>query len=630
MLIYQNTKGGFVNDVRDGFIATKIQKEFELHHLNHSNDAEYRAWANSLQYMRNVLDDNDISNECRLAIEYQIPLTAKRIDFLIAGMDEKDNNNIVVIELKQWENSEPTQREDVVKTFVAGANRAVCHPSYQAYSYAKIVENFNEDVYKEHITLKPCAYLHNYREENRKNIDNDLYHNAIQLAPIFLENDLVKLRNFIKTYIKKKGNTDLLMKIENGKLKPAKALQDALASMLDGNKEFYLIDEQKVAYETVKKLVEKSLSNVNKINSENTKYTIIIEGGPGTGKSVVAIQLLCDLTQKGYAVNYVTKNAAPRNVYFEKLRQNNYKWNYIKNLFKGSGSFIGVPNNYFDCLIADEAHRLTDKSGQFHHLGENQIKEIIHASKVSVFLIDEDQKVTTMDIGSIDLIKKYAKEENSIVYYGNEINLVSQFRCNGSDGYLAFLDNLLGIRKTANLTFDMDYDIRLFSNPVLMKQELAKKNQINNKSRMLAGYCYNWISKNNRYDDIYDICLENDFKAKWNFSNTNTWAIDKESFDQIGCIHTSQGLEFDYCGVIIGKDLIYRDGKVISDFTKRAKTDSSLKGIKSSKNYELADRIIKNTYRTLLSRGQKGCYIYCEDKPLLNYISQMLNIKIEQ
>ena len=420
------------------------------------------------------------------------------------------------------------------------------------------------------------------------------------------------------------------MKIENGKLKPAKALQDALASMLDGNKEFYLIDEQKVAYETVKKLVEKSLSNVNKINSENTKYTIIIEGGPGTGKSVVAIQLLCDLTQKGYAVNYVTKNAAPRNVYFEKLRQNNYKWNYIKNLFKGSGSFIGVPNNYFDCLIADEAHRLTDKSGQFHHLGENQIKEIIHASKVSVFLIDEDQKVTTMDIGSIDLIKKYAKEENSIVYYGNEINLVSQFRCNGSDGYLAFLDNLLGIRKTANLTFDMDYDIRLFSNPVLMKQELAKKNQINNKSRMLAGYCYNWISKNNRYDDIYDICLENDFKAKWNFSNTNTWAIDKESFDQIGCIHTSQGLEFDYCGVIIGKDLIYRDGKVISDFTKRAKTDSSLKGIKSSKNYELADRIIKNTYRTLLSRGQKGCYIYCEDKPLLNYISQMLNIKIEQ
>ena len=176
----------------------------------------------------------------------------------------------------------------------------------------------------------------------------------------------------------------------------------------------------------------------------------------GTGKSVVAIQLLCDLIQKGFSANYVTKNAAPRNVYFEKLKQNKYKLNYIKSLFKGSGSFIDVPNNYFDCLIADEAHRLNAKSGMFKNLGENQIKEIIHASRVSVFLIDENQKVTTSDIGSIDLIKYYAQMEGSAVYFGEELNLVSQFRCNGSDGYLAFLDNLLGIRQTANTTFDMD------------------------------------------------------------------------------------------------------------------------------------------------------------------------------
>lgn len=123
----------------------------------------------------------------------------------------------------------------------------------------------------------------------------------------------------------------------------------------------------------------------------------------GTGKSVVAIQLLCDLIKKGYSANYVTKNAAPRNVYFEKLKQNKYKLNYIKNFFKGSGSYIDVPNNYFDCLIADEAHRLNAKFGMFQNLGENQIKEIIHASKVSVFLIDENQVVTTSDIGSIDL-----------------------------------------------------------------------------------------------------------------------------------------------------------------------------------------------------------------------------------
>ena len=330
----------------------------------------------------------------------------------------------------------------------------------------------------------------------------------------------------------------------------------------------------------------------------------------------------------GYSVNYVTKNAAPRNVYFEKLKQDKFKLNYIKNLFRGSGSYIDVPNNYFDCLIADEAHRLNAKSGMFQNLGENQIKEIIHASKVSVFFIDEDQIVTTADIGSIDLIKKFAEEEGSIVYCGDELNLVSQFRCNGSNGYLAFLDDLLGIKEVPNTDFDIDYDIKLFDDPNKMRESLKEKNDINNKSRMLAGYCYNWITKKNPDSDEYDIVLEKNFKAKWNFGNTSTWAIDENSFSEVGCIHTSQGLEFDWCGVIIGKDLRFDGTKIITDYTKRAKTDNSLKGIRSNRNFDLADKIIRNTYRTLLSRGQKGCYIYCEDKELLKYISKKLNKEI--
>lgn len=628
MIVYSNTKGGFVDDVRNGIIAKKITEEFLKHNIRHNNDAEYRAWSNSLVHMRNALDDSEISDECSVAIEYQIPLTSKRVDFLIGGNDEKNNNNIVVIELKQWENCYTTSKPDIVTTFTGGANRSVCHPSYQAYSYAKIIENFNEDIYKNNISLIPCAFLHNYKEENRKNIDNEFYAEAITYAPIFLAEDVSKLRNFIKKYIKKKDGIDILMKIENGRIKPAKALQDSISSMIRGNEEFYLIDEQKVAYETIKKLVTKSLSESNQLNRFNQKYTIIIEGGPGTGKSVVAIKLLCDLIQKGYSVNYVTKNSAPRDVYFEKLKRDKQKLNYLKTLFKSSGSFIDTPNNYFDCLIADEAHRLNAKSGFFQHLGENQIKEIIHSAKVSVFFIDEDQIVTTSDVGSVDLIKKFAEEEGSSIYHSQDLNLVSQFRCNGSDGYLSFLDNLLGIRQTANYNIEIDYDIRLFNNPTLMKEELKKKNY-NNKARMLAGYCYDWITKKDIYNDIFDIVLENNFKAKWNFSNTNTWAIDENSFDQIGCIHTCQGLEFDYCGVIIGKDLYYENNEVKTNFLARAKKDNSLRGIKSNKNYSLADRIIRNTYRTLLSRGQKGCYIYCEDKELLRYISNILGIIIE-
>lgn len=626
MIIYENTKKGFFNDIKDGIIVKAISNSFTMRNINHNNPAEVKAWENSLRYVRDALDDDLIEDDVKLAIEYQIPLTSKRVDFLIGGVDEENNNNIVVIELKQWENSGITSRKDIVTAFTGGAERAVCHPSYQAYSYAKIIENFNEDIYKEHITLKPCAYLHNYKEENRSNIDNIHYKEAIECAPIFLHDDIVKLRDFIKRYIRKKDNIDLLMKIENGKLKPAKALQDALTSMMQGNKEFYLIDEQKVTYETVKKLVVKSLKDSKNLCRTPTKSVIIVEGGPGTGKSVVAIQLLVDLIQKGYSANYVTKNSAPRDVYFEKLKQEKYKLNYIKSLFKGSGSFIDVDRDFFDCLIIDEAHRLNEKSGMFHNLGENQIKELINASKVSLFLIDEHQKVTTSDIGSIDLIKKFATEAGATIYQGEEYNLVSQFRCNGSDGYLAFLDNLLGIKETANKVMDLDYDVKVFDDSNEMREVLRIKNNINNKSRMLAGYCYDWISKNARTAEIFDIILENNFQAKWNFNNT-IWAIDENSFEQVGCIHTSQGLEFDYVGVIIGKDLRYENNRVITDYTKRAKTDASLKGIKSSKNYKLADEIIRNTYRTLLSRGQKGCYIYCEDKALREYIKSVLNQK---
>ena len=583
MIVYRNSKGRFVEDVRSNNIASIIEQEFFAHNISHNNTAEYRSWANSLQYLRNAIDVPQIDDECQVAIEYQIPLTSKRVDFLIAGVDENNHNNVVIIELKQWETSGKTSRPDIVTAFTGGANRAVVHPSYQAYSYAKTIESFNENVQEYDISLQPCAYLHNYREINRSNIDCPLYREAVSLAPVFLEGDSGKLTDFILKFVRNKSKIDLLYKIEDGRLRPAKALQDALGSMLKGNREFYLIDEQKVAFETIRRLVKMSLDQATMPDASHSKYTVIIEGGPGTGKSVVAIQLLCDLIQSGYSANYITKNAAPRNVYFEKLRRDAYRQNYIRSLFKGSGSFVDAGKDYFDCLIVDEAHRLQMKSGLYQNQGECQTREIIHSSRVSVFFIDEDQVVTTSDVGSVDLIKE-----------------------------------------TANTRMDLDYDIRVFDNPCAMREALREKNRVANKSRMIAGYCYDWISKNGKSG--YDIVLSDGFKAQWNFSDTATWAIDEDSFEQVGCIHTSQGLEFEYVGAIIGRDLIFRDGKVQTDFRARARTDSSLKGIKTTRNYALADRIIRNTYRTILSRGQKGCFIYCEDTALGNYIKNQLSL----
>jgi len=615
MLIYTGTIKDFNQSVLMGDIADRIEKEFRSKRIPFGQDKEYRSWDNSLRAMSLVLNDNEIDENIRVAIEYQIPTTGKRVDFIVSGFDEVNIPTAVIIELKQWETAEKTSREDLVTTFVASAVRSVTHPSYQAYSYAKTIENYCEYVEKYQVNLIPCAYLHNFKENYRDHLDNELYKTAIELAPIFLKIDALKLRSFIKTHVKKCDNGELLYGIENGKIRPSKALQDALVLMMDGNEEFVMIDEQKVVYSTILRLVELSQKN-------NKKYTVIVEGGPGTGKSVLAIQLLVELRDK--LVNYVTKNAAPRNVYFQKLRQEKYKLSYVKNLFKSSGAYVNTKKNTYDCLLVDEAHRLNEKSGLFANLGENQIKEIINASKVSVFFIDEDQIVTSKDFGSIKEIIKCAKELNSEVLGGEEYKLTSQFRCNGSDGYLAFLDHILEIRETANYDgFTNDYKFEVYDNPTLMREDLRNLNRINNKARMIAGYCYDWITQKNKDENIYDISLDYDFNAKWNFNTTNTWAIDEDSFDEVGCIHTSQGLEFDYVGVIIGKDLIFRNGHVLTDPYKRAKTDQSLRGLKKDKDAQLIDRIIRNTYKTLLTRGQKGCFVYCEDRELAEYIKEM-------
>lgn len=619
MIVYSGTLRDFHASVLDGIIADRIVEELKRVAFFTDSKSEYKSWDQSLKAVSYVLKDPDIHENLHVAIEYRIPATNKRVDFILSGLDELQHKKAVIIELKQWEKATRTNKADLVQTFLAGRERLTTHPSYQAYSYAQIIRNYNERFHHSDIELIPCAYLHNYTQEYAHELLHEQYQHIIQQSPVFLKKDGSKLQAFIKRHIKTTDHGKIIEDIEHGKIRPSKALQDAVASMLRNNEEFVLIDEQKVVYSSIVSIVEEAVKN-------NKKHTIIVQGGPGTGKSVLAINLLATLTQTGGMVNYVTKNSTPRNVYFSKLRKSNFKNNYINNLFKGSGAYIDAPSNSFQCLLVDEAHRLNQKSGMFQNLGESQIKEIINASLVSVFFIDEDQIVTTKDYGSIQEITKNAQYLNSTVITGDEYVLASQFRCNGSDGYIAFLDHILGIRETANYDgFEHDYEFKVFNNPNDMREALRQKNS-NNKARMVAGYCYNWISQKD--NKLYDIELNDTFKAQWNFSNTNTWAIDEDSFDQVGCIHTSQGIEFDYVGVIIGKDLYVEDGRVKTNPNARAKTDQSLKGLKSKPNPELADRIIRNTYKTLMSRGQKGCYVYCEDIELSRKFKNIqINIK---
>lgn len=616
MIIYRATKKQFVEDVFNNTIADNIDEAFYEHLGRHTSPNEVRSWQNSMQFMYKVVDTPELPDDAGVAIEYQIPLTAKRVDFIVSGLNAQKKEQIVIIELKQWEEAEPTQKPGVVVTRFQHGKAEVAHPSYQAWSYAYMLSNYNLSIQERDVQIKPCAYLHNYTPDGM--INGKLYEDYVAKAPVFLKNDAARLQDYILRHVRYCSPEDIIWKIDNGKLRPSKQLADSLTSMLKGNDEFVMLDDQKVVYEAAVYLAKKA--------QEGKKQVLIVEGGPGTGKSVLAINLLVNLTSEGIASQYVTKNSAPRAVYSVKL-SGNFKKSYINNLFVGSGNFIETQPNTMGALIVDEAHRLNMKSGMFSNLGENQIKEIIKTARFSVFFVDDCQRIHMKDVGGVQYIRQCAEEMGAEVHLEH---LSSQFRCNGSDGYLSWLDNALQIRETANIRLtEEDYDFRIFDSPTEMFNEIKRKNESNNKSRVVAGYCWDWKSKQDRM--AYDIEIPQFFfRKQWNFNSNEPWLIGEKSIDQIGCIHTCQGLELDYVGVIVGPDLSYRNNRVVTDGTKRSPNDQSLKGFKTKlkenpkEALQQAEAIIKNTYRTLMTRGMKGCYVYFCDQALAEHFRELM------
>jgi uncharacterized protein len=613
MIVYLANKTRFREDVLSNRIEEIVHESFKAHLGRSVGESELSSWKNSLRHMDTVLEDAEIPHDAGVAIEFNIPQTSKRVDFIITGTRGDGQRTAVIVELKQWGEAKATPKDAIVSTFVGGRDREVNHPSYQAWSYAALIEDFNETVRKDPIHLRPCAYLHNCASGSV--IHAPFYAEHVKRAPAFLRDDAKKLREFIKAHVKHGDNGEAMYRIRDGKIRPSKNLADHLASLIKGNREFYLIDEQKTVFETALHLAESS--------TPKKKNVLIVNGGPGTGKTVVAINLLVELTNRGLVAQYVTKNSAPRAVYENKL-VGTLKKSRISNLFVGSGAFTETPANTFQGLIVDEAHRLNEKSGLFSNLGENQIKELINASTFTIFFLDEDQRIHWKDIGDKKQIREWASSAGAKV---TEMDLESQFRCNGSDGYLAWLDRVLQVRETANTTLEgTNYEFKVCESATELKQLIERRNRVNNKARMVAGYCWDWVSTAS--PTAFDIQLDDGaFRAKWNLKDDGSlWILKPDSVREVGCIHTCQGLELDYVGVIIGPDLVVRDGKVVTDGAQRSHRDSSMRGYIGLLHTDRAaaqakaDLIIKNTYRTLMTRGTKGCYVYSVDPETNRYL----------
>lgn len=620
MILYSETKDVFIEDIVGGTLDEKLESLMMSRFGRGTPESELRAWRNSLTYMGNIIGSSSIPADAGIAIEYGIPYTSKRVDLIVTGLNESGHNAAVIVELKQWSSAEAVPGKDgVVRTVVGGGIHEVAHPSYQAWSYAEAIEDFNEDVREMGVVLSPCACLHNYVPEVPDPLCSDIYSEYLGLAPMFTKHQGSDLRGFLERFIRKGDGGETIFILDRGRLKPSKSLQDVLSSMMEGNQEFVLLDTQKVVHEDI-------LLQARAIARGGDKRVVVVRGGPGTGKSVLAVNLLSEITSMGMSALYVSKNSAPRNVYGQRLKGAKRGRSRVDKLFVGSGKFVDAVPDAFDVLLADEAHRLNERSGLYQNLGENQVMEIIRAAKLSVFFIDEDQRVTLKDIGTVDEIRRYAKMFGARV---TEMELDSQFRCSGSDGYMSWLDNILQIHETANLDLDDGvggFDFRVYDDPNELRAAIEERNEGNNRSRLVAGYCWDWISKGKDDTDVHDVTIPGTgFGMSWNLSNTGTWAIDEGSINEIGCIHTCQGLEFDYVGVIIGDDMRYSDGAVVTDASKRARTDQSLRGLKGAypdpdEAYTVADRIIKNTYKVLMTRGMKGCYVYCTDPGMAEHL----------
>lgn len=564
MIVYSDSVKSFCDNVTS--ISDILNNRFkELFH-KYSNSSEIDSWKNSLKYFSNILSETTIPDDCTITLEYNIPLTSNRIDLILTGYNNK-KPVIFVFEFKQWQYVNDIPESDyLVQTILNGNIQEVVHPGYQTWSYSEIIKNYNEYIQINDIEVNACLLMHNYVFNDDDILLQSKYESFMKNVHYFGSNNKKELIDYLITSLTSGDNGEIIRNIDSSKIKPSFKIQTEINRLIGKNKFFNMIDEQIMVYDKIMSIVK----------NEKENNVIIVKGRPGTGKSVIAINLLNAIINNGKTCQYVSRNTAPRVIYSYTLKDE-LKKTLIDYLFKSSGSYTEINEKSINTLIVDEAHCLTEKSGLFNNYGANQIMEIIKSSKNSIFFIDELQQVHLNDIGTINNIKKIASEYK---YNVTELSLNYQYRCNGSDEYLSFVDYILGLNDKLP-TNDIEYDFKLIDNPKELFQIIKEKNKIA-PSRIVAGYCWNWNKKEMNNTNYHDIKI-NDFEISWNLGQNQTYAID-DSINEAGCIHSVQGLEFDYVGVIIGNDITYKDNHVITDYNSHGSADPSFKGIKKCLN----------------------------------------------
>lgn len=656
-VLYKERQAQFINDVERNLVSQKMRHTAEQTGI-HSAENEIASWENNAPHIARLLTQCG-AKDSYVTFEFLVPFSRKRIDCMIYGKGEDNAENVIHIELKQWSNktvgiadsegnfttddTANRQPDDVifnVEAFTGHANRIVAHPSQQVKGYQGYLSNFIEVFSNHEVSLTGLAYCYNYTKNDTKNpayLYDEKYASLLSQYPTYAKDQFDELTEKLKKLLKNGDGLSIFNKVDRSPIRPSKKLLDEVSTMIEnGNSSaFSLIEEQLVA----RNMILAKIRPLLKRNGDFQKSVIIVKGGPGTGKTVIALHLMAELSKytndnNGLNIQYATKSkplleGVKYNIKNEAKLMFHNVLNYIPSLVK--------PNSV-DVLLVDEAHRIQKSPNHQYTKPENrtdmsQIDAIIQSAKVNVFFIDDKQAIRGVEIGSAELIREAAENFGAHV---EECELTAQFRCNGCDDYLKWIDSILYNETIASELNLNDFDLRIFEDVQEMYNKLVEQNNVEGQdARLMAGFCWPWSTDVVNGDLVKDVCIGN-FAMPWETSDRVPysklvkkypkwfeWAYKPLGIEQVGCIYTAQGFEFSYAGVIIGPDLKYDKtlGRVITD--KNACKDPVLRRNVKEANMTYDD-YVRNIYRVLMSRGMKGCFLYICDDNLRNYMKQLL------
>jgi len=638
-IIYDAPKNKFFRDVLLNKFADNLQERFIQLYGRRAGDSEYNSWIDTGKVIKNLIELGNLEN-IYVSFEYQVPYTQKRIDCLLFGKNKHGKGIVIHIEMKQWQNVEALECEgNFVETYTGGDKRKVVHPSQQVQGYHNYLMGFVEIFEEGETDLIGYVYCPNYNKKEGEGLFDKKYKEVVNRFPIYTKEDIEKLANRLKDLLSQEDGFDIFNKFMESPVKPSRKLLDNASNVIKQESDFNLLDDQIYARNVI-------IDKINKAETKKENNVIIVKGGPGTGKTVIALHLLAEYAghkEKKYNIFFSSRSKPLiEAIKYKMERRQKVGEVNAKILFTSLDPYVPTKTkeNYLDILIVDEAHRIGEKSDhQFtkkeHRTNIPQVEQLVRCAKTSIFFIDDKQAIRGAEIGSTKLIRETAKKLGKEV---EEVELISQFRCNGSDNYLDWLEFVLGHKdKKRILKKEDNFDFRIIKSPEELYEIIKEKNsQKGMSARLVAGYCWPWSTKLNEKGELVKDVKIGNFSLPWEtrekieppegYVKWYEWAYKPEGIKQVGCIYTAQGFEFDYIGVIVGPDLKYDSKKdcLIADI--EGTKDVTLK---KNKDRDKFDEYVRNIYRVLMSRGMKGCYVYFVDKEVENYFKKNIEEKIK-